>query len=40
MIAQLPPLRVPQFGGQEPGTNSEIKSFAERKGFKVRPPPP
>ena len=22
------------FGGQEPGSNSEIKSFAERKGFK------
>lgn len=23
-----------QFGSQEPGSNSEIKSFAERKGFK------
>ena len=23
-----------QFGAQEPGSNSEIKSFAERKGFK------
>jgi glutathione peroxidase len=23
-----------QFGGQEPGSNPEIKAFAERKGFK------
>lgn len=28
------PLCAPQFGAQEPGSNSEIKSFAERKGFK------
>ena len=36
--AATPPPRptpVPtQFGAQEPGSNSEIKSFAERKGFK------
>lgn len=30
----LPPSCRPQFGAQEPGSNSEIKSFAERKGFK------
>lgn len=31
-----PPARcaLVQFGAQEPGSNSEIKSFAERKGFK------
>lgn len=33
-----PPPHLPpscaQFGAQEPGSNSEIKSFAERKGFK------
>ena len=33
----VPPTPTPvptQFGAQEPGSNSEIKSFAERKGFK------
>lgn len=31
--APLPCLHSNQFGGQEPGTNEEIKAFASDKGF-------